>query len=66
MPVFWLWQRGSRGPKTCDSPRLIDLGIPETAIPGMAEEAMKVPHSPENNRRPVSWEEAIRIYHRVF
>lgn len=46
--------------------RLSDLGIPETAIPGMAEEAMKVARPLENNPRPVSLEEAIRIYHSVF
>ena len=46
--------------------RLSDLGIPETAIPGMAEEAMKVARPLENNPRPVSLEEAIRIYHGVF
>jgi alcohol dehydrogenase len=46
--------------------RLSDLGIPEMAIPGMAEEAMKVARPLENNPRPVSLEEAIRIYHSVF
>jgi len=46
--------------------RLSDLGIPETAIPGMAEEAMKVARPLENNPRPVSLEEAIRIYRSVF
>ena len=43
-----------------------DLGIPETAIPGMAEEAMKVSRPPENNPRPVSLEEAVPIYRSVF
>jgi alcohol dehydrogenase class IV len=46
--------------------RLSDLGIPETAIPGMAKEAMKVARPLENNPRPVSMEEATRIYHSVF
>ena len=46
--------------------RLSDLGIPETAIPGMAEEAMKVARPLENNPRPFSLEEAVRIYHSVF
>ena len=46
--------------------RLSDLGIPETAIPGMAEEAIKVARPLENNPRPVSLEEAIRIYHSIF
>ena len=46
--------------------RLSDLGIPETAIPGIAEEAMKVARPLENNPRPFSLEEAVRIYHSVF
>jgi alcohol dehydrogenase class IV len=46
--------------------RLSDLGIPEPAIPGMAEEAMKVTRPLENNPRPVSLEEAVRIYQKVF
>jgi len=46
--------------------RLSDIGIPKPAIPGMAEEAMKVARPLENNPRPVSLEEAIRIYQKVF
>lgn len=46
--------------------RLSDLGIPEPAIPGMAEEAMKVTRPLENNPRPVSLAEVIRIYRSVF
>jgi len=46
--------------------RLSDLGIPMRAIPGMAEEAMKVARPLENNPRPVSLEDAIRIYQTVF
>jgi alcohol dehydrogenase len=46
--------------------RLSDLGIPEPAIPGMAEEAMKVTRPLENNPRPVSLGDAIRIYQKVF
>jgi alcohol dehydrogenase len=46
--------------------RLSDLGIPEPAIPGMAEEAMKVTRPLENNPRPVSLAETIRIYQKVF
>ena len=46
--------------------RLSDLGIPKTAIPGMAEEALKVARPLENNPRPVSLEEAVRIYQEVF
>ncbi len=46
--------------------RLSDLGIPESAFPGMAEEALKVSRPLENNPRPVSLEGAIQIYQRVF
>jgi alcohol dehydrogenase class IV len=46
--------------------RLSDLGIPESAFPGMAEEAMKVSRPLENNPRPVSLEDAIRIYKSYF
>ena len=46
--------------------RLSDLGIPEFAISGMADEAVKVTRPLENNPRPVSLEEAIHIYRKVF
>jgi alcohol dehydrogenase len=46
--------------------RLSDLGIPESAFPGMAEEALKVTRPLENNPKPVSLEDAIRIYRSVF
>jgi alcohol dehydrogenase class IV len=46
--------------------RLSDLGIPEGAIPRMAEEAMKVARPLANNPRPVTREDAIRIYQGVF
>jgi len=46
--------------------RLSDLGIPAAAIPGMAEEAMKVTRPLENNPKPVSLGETIRIYQKVF
>ena len=46
--------------------RLSDLGIPESAFPGMAEEALKVTRPLENNPRPVSLEDAIRIYKSVL
>jgi alcohol dehydrogenase len=46
--------------------RLGDLGIPESAFPGMAEEALKVTRPLENNPRPVSFEDAIQIYRSVF
>ena len=46
--------------------RLSDLGIPESAFPGMAEEALKVTRPLENNPKPVSLEDAILIYKSVF
>jgi alcohol dehydrogenase class IV len=46
--------------------RLGDLGIPESAFPGMAEEALKVTRPLENNPRPVSFEEAVQIYRSVL
>lgn len=46
--------------------RLSDLGIPQAAIPGMAEEALKVARPLENNPRPVSLEDAVHIYQGVF
>jgi alcohol dehydrogenase len=46
--------------------RLSDLGIPESAFPGMAEEALKVTRPLENNPKPVSLEDAIRIYRSVY
>jgi alcohol dehydrogenase class IV len=46
--------------------RLSDLGIPEGALPRMAEEALKVARPLANNPRPVSREDAIRIYQGVF
>jgi alcohol dehydrogenase len=46
--------------------RLSGLGIPEAALSGMAEEAMKVARPLANNPRPVTIEDAIRIYQGVF
>ncbi len=46
--------------------RLSDLGIPESAFPEMAEEALKVTRPLENNPRPVSFEDAIQVYRSVF
>jgi alcohol dehydrogenase len=46
--------------------RLRDLGIPQSTIPGMAEEALKVARPLENNPRPVSLEEAIEIYKNIY
>lgn len=46
--------------------RLSDLGIPESALSGMAEEAMQVARPLANNPRPVTKEDALRIYQGVF
>ncbi len=46
--------------------RLSDLGIPESAFPGIAEEALKVTRPLENNPKPLSLEDAIRIYRSVY
>jgi alcohol dehydrogenase len=46
--------------------RLSDLGIPQSALPGMADEALKVARPLANNPRPISREDAIRIYQSVF
>jgi alcohol dehydrogenase class IV len=49
--------------KACGVPqRLADLGIPRQAIPEMAKSAMQVTRLLKNNVRPVSEEDAIRIY----
>lgn len=46
--------------------RLSDLGIPKSALPLMAEEALKVVRPLENNPRPISKEDVLRIYEAVF
>jgi len=46
--------------------RLSDLGVPKSALPWMAEEALKVVRPLENNPRPISKEDALRIYESVF
>jgi alcohol dehydrogenase len=46
--------------------RMSDLGIPSSAIPGMAEEALKVTRPLENNPRPVSLQDAIQIYRGIL
>ncbi|MGB9700697.1 MAG: iron-containing alcohol dehydrogenase [Thermodesulfobacteriota bacterium] len=46
--------------------RLSDLGIPKSALPWMAEEALQVVRPLENNPRPISKEDALRIYEAVF
>jgi len=46
--------------------RLSDLGVPKSALPWMAEEALKVVRPLENNPRPISKEDALWIYESVF
>lgn len=46
--------------------RLSDLGIPKSALPWMAEEALKVVRPLENNPRSISKEDALRIYEAVY
>lgn len=46
--------------------KLSDLGIPRSALPWMAEEALKVLRPLENNPRPLTKEDVLRIYESVF
>jgi alcohol dehydrogenase class IV len=46
--------------------RLRDVGIPENAIPGLAEAAMKVTRLLANNPRKVTLEDAIGIYKSAY
>ena len=46
--------------------RLRDVGIPENAIPGLAEAAMKVTRLLANNPRKVTLEDAIAIYRSAY
>ena len=46
--------------------RLRDVGIPENAIPGLAEAAMKVTRLLANNPRKVTLEDAIAIYKSAY
>jgi alcohol dehydrogenase class IV len=46
--------------------RLRDVGIPENAIPGLAEAAMKVTRLLANNPRKITLEDAITIYRSAY
>jgi alcohol dehydrogenase class IV len=46
--------------------RLRDVGIPEEAIPGLAEAAMKVTRLLANNPRKMTFEDAIAIYKSAY
>jgi len=46
--------------------RLRDVGIPEHAIPGLAEAAMKVTRLLANNPRKITLEDAIAIYNSAY
>jgi alcohol dehydrogenase class IV len=46
--------------------RLRDAGIPESAIPGLAESAMKVTRLLVNNPRRITLEDAIAIYQSAY
>jgi len=46
--------------------RLRDVGIPEHAIPGLAEAAMKVTRVLANNPRKITLEDAIAIYNSAY
>lgn len=53
--------------KACGIPaKMRELGIPETAIPGMAEGALQVTRLLKNNPRPVTLEDAQTIYEQAF
>jgi alcohol dehydrogenase class IV len=46
--------------------RLRDVGIPENAIPRLAEAAMKVTRLLANNPRKIALEDAIAIYNSAY
>jgi alcohol dehydrogenase class IV len=46
--------------------RLRDVRIPENAIPGLAEAAMKVTRLLANNPRKITLEDAITIYKSAY
>ena len=46
--------------------RLRDIGIPEKAIPGLAEAAMKVTRLLANNPRKITLEDAVAIYKSAY
>ena len=46
--------------------RLRDAGIAMDAIPGMAEDAMKITRLLKNNPKPITYENAIEIYNSAY
>ncbi|QJD97266.1 iron-containing alcohol dehydrogenase [Mucilaginibacter robiniae] len=51
----------------CNVPaRLRDVGIPESAIPEMATDAMKITRLLNNNPRPVTFDDALAIYQAAY
>jgi alcohol dehydrogenase class IV len=53
--------------KECGAPqRLSELGVPRDAIPQMARGAMQVTRLLENNLRPITEADAIRIYEAAY
>jgi alcohol dehydrogenase class IV len=53
--------------KKCGIPSsLRELNIPESAIPAMADAAVKIQRLMDNNPRPVNEEDAARIYRQAF
>ena len=53
--------------KKCDIPKKIsELGVPQDAIPGLAESAMKVTRLLKNNPRTVTHQDALNIYNEAY
>ncbi|KAA5540892.1 iron-containing alcohol dehydrogenase [Adhaeribacter rhizoryzae] len=53
--------------KACGIPaRLREVNIPESAIPGMAADALKITRLLKNNPRPISLEDALNIYQAAY
>ena len=46
--------------------KLTDLGIPQTAVPGMAKAAMQVQRLLKNNPREVTEQDALEIYNSLY
>jgi alcohol dehydrogenase class IV len=53
--------------RQCGVPqRLADLGVPREAIPEMAKAAITVTRLLKNNLRPVTEQDAVRIYEAAY
>ena len=50
----------------CIPQSLAEIGIPQSAVPEMAEAAMKQQRLLRNNPRPVSLQDAIDIYNSLY